>query len=405
MSRSILVLAGLSSVVIATAIVGCLSEGGTAPASAVNDSGTTNPVPVVDAQSVNEAGQLVDDPTKNPAIADSTENITYRDNLAEHPGCTTADLATRVNPDTTPSGYSAALIPGYPCAAREMKPAGVEDTNKALIILVHGNSSTPKDFLNNPEDTPEPGGVVTKVGNRLVEDGYHVFYVDFRFDKVPNETANAAKNMDHGWTVPILESLIRSLHAAYPTRKINLSGFSLGTTVIRDALRRMHHKGEAPFSYVHALHLVSGANHGVKNYGLLCGDPANPANKTMSGLCVCQMGNRENYAPTPFMSVLNGPNGAYETPCADGSTAYGQRDVCGGNRVLYTTAVHRDLPDGTLEDEFVSQRSSRLEGALDNRAITADDTSKYFFNGAFPHHYGAIRSAEGVDFAITALEQ
>jgi hypothetical protein len=408
MPRRILVLTALPFLIAASAASGCLSEGGTAPAGSTGDGGTNPnpggqpPLTTPDGGEVTiDADVPVGDPTKNDAIKDSTENITYMDDLATHPGCTTAGLDARPSIDGFPASYVPAVLPDFACAAKEFLPLN-EDVTRPVILLAHGNSSTPRDWESNEDD---PVKTVTMVANTLFNDGWHVYSADFRYDKVPVETANPAKNMDHGWTVPIFEALVRSVHKKYPTRKINVSGFSLGTTIIRDALRRMHHRGEKPFEYVHAVHLVSGANHGVKGYLTLCGGtPSNPTNKTMAGKCSCQMGNRDAYAPTPFSAVLNGPDGAYETPCADGINAYGQVNVCGLNRVIYTTAVHRDLPDGTLEDEFVSQQSAFLKGA-DNRPVAQDDTSKYFGNGAYPHHYGAIRSAEGVALAKAALER
>lgn len=408
MNRRILFLTALPLVVGAFAGIGCLSEGGTQPGGPTADGGST---PITDGGGLTtpdattiETDAAVEDPTTNDAIKDSTEYINYLDILSNHPGCTTADLATRVSADGKPANYAPAVLPDFPCAAQELVPP-VDSESKPLVILVHGNSSTPRDFYTNADD---PTKAVKQIADVLVNDSYHVFLADFRFDKVynlagENSTVNSARNMDHGWTVPILEALIRSVHKQYPNRKINMAGFSLGPTVIRDALRRMHHRGEAPFKYIHALHLVSGANHGVSTYPGLC-PSGTPSKATIAAYVACQMGNRESYNPTAFSSILNGPDGAWETPCADGLQAYGQNNVCGGNIVLYTTAVHSDKPDGTIEDQFVSQTSASLKGA-DNRAIAQDDTSGYFFNGYYAHHYGALRSQPAVDLARQALER
>lgn len=352
-----------------------------------------------------DAGAVAgDDPTQNDTIDDSSENLVYRDDLSAHPGCTTAGLESRLAVDTTPAGYTAAVIEGFPCAAKEYPRPADEDQRRALVVLVHGNSSVPGDWETAPNDPDQQ----PMIAETLVADGWHVYAADFRYDKVDDppdqSTGNPAKNFDHGWATPILEQLLRSLHEKYPSRKINLAGFSLGSTVIRDALRRMHHRGERPFEYVGALLLGSGANHGVNSYPALCGDPKNPNNKTMRGVVACQLGNRDNYVPTAFLTPLNGPEGAYETPCADGQRAYGQDGVCGGNSVHYTTVVFRDAPNGVLEDEFVSERSAALEGA-DNRTVSTVDTSGFLLNGIFAHHYGAIRSAEGVQIAREALER
>jgi pimeloyl-ACP methyl ester carboxylesterase len=406
MLRTIVAVSTLAAIG-ALAVTGCLSDSAATPDAGATDGGPTPqqdssiPPPV-------DGSDPPADPTKNESIADSKQNITYRDDLAAHPGCTTADIATRTSIDAKPAGYTAAVLPDFPCSAKEYPVPAGEDTTKPIIVLVHGNSSTPLDWEANPEDpaTGTPNG--PKIAETLVADGYHVYAADFRYDKVndPTEqgTGNAAKNFDHGWASPILERLIKSLVTKYPTRKINLAGFSLGTTIIRDALRRMHHRGEKPFEKVHSLLLISGANHGVSSFTALCNDPANPANKTMRGLVACQLGNRDNYSPTPFLTPLNGATPAIETPCADGYNAYGQANACGGNRVLYTTVVFKDQPDGTLLDEFVSERSAKLQGA-DNKTVTTVDTSTFFLNGLFKNHYGAIRSAEAVAIAKAALER
>jgi len=133
---------------------------------------------------------------------------------------------------------------------------------------------------------------------------------------------------------------------------------------------------------------LAGANHGVSTYARLCGK-----NPTMRGTVACELGSRDAYSPTDFMIPLNGSAGAYETPCSDGETAFGEGGACGGNTVQYTTVVMRDIDDGSYQDEFVSEASSHLEGA-DNRLIELTDTdeSGYFFNGLLKNHYGAARS-------------
>ena len=89
--------------------------------------------------------------------ADSTADITYLDDLGKHPGCSTAGLSARTNLDGTPASYTPAVIPGYPCAAKEYKPASGDDPSKNIVVLVHGNSSTPTDwetYVNDTAKTP-----------------------------------------------------------------------------------------------------------------------------------------------------------------------------------------------------------------------------------------------------------
>ena len=54
------------------------------------------------------------------------------------------------------------------------------------------------------------------------------------------DTENAARNIDHGWATPIAQHFIEAVAAAYPDRKLSIIGHSLGVTVTRDALRRLH---------------------------------------------------------------------------------------------------------------------------------------------------------------------
>ena len=123
----------------------------------------------------------------------------------------------------------------------------------------------------------------------------------------------------------------------------------------------------------------------------------------MRGRVACEMGARDNYSPTDFSLALNGPDHAYETPCSDGETAYGDA-ACAGHTVHYTTVVMKDITNGSYQDEFVSEASTALEGA-DNRLIELTDTddSGYFFGGLLKNHYGASRSAAARDIALEVL--
>jgi pimeloyl-ACP methyl ester carboxylesterase len=349
-------------------------------------------------------------PAGNPATNTTDEDapaqyVPYKDDLATHPGCTIEGLSTRSAADGTPAGYTAAVINGgaYKCAAKEYPVATSEDTTKPIIVLVHGNSSTPNDWETFYQDAAK----TPMISETLVADGYHVYASDVRYDMVPTDTKNnPSKNYDHGWAVPIVQSLLTNLFAQYPApRKFNIAGFSIGPTVVRDALRRMLRNGQNPFARIHSLYYASGANHGVSTYSQLCGSETAPLNGTMAGLAACQLGNRATYVLTPFESPLNGTvdDPSYDTPCSDGDTAYGQTGVCGGNAVVYTTVVFGDPDSGPLLDEFVSQASAHLNGAT-NLTVNQEEPDKYFFNGLFPHHFGSIRSAEGVAYAKQYLE-
>jgi hypothetical protein len=137
----------------------------------------------------------------------------------------------------------------------------------------------------------------------------------------------------------------------------------------------------------------------------------------MRGTVTCQMGQRNQYTETDFARPLNGPpmttdngqfGGWWETPCADGDYAYGKRGACGNHTVAYTTITMQDLPNGTQQDEFVSEHASRLyptacaNNLLDG--LNDFDTSGYFYNGYFRNHYGSVRSNAGIAKVIAALE-
>jgi dienelactone hydrolase len=313
--------------------------------------------------------------------------IEYRD-LDSHPGCTTAGL-----------GYTAAAIDGYRCAAKRYPlPAGTsEDTSAPIVILVHGNSDAPDSWEAFEDGEP-------MLAERLAARGLRVYALDLRIDRVDdpqgnNDTENAARNVDHGWAVPLAQHLVESVLEAEPDRQLALVGFSLGVTTIRDALRRIHAAGDVTlWPRLDDVVLLAGANHGVSSFARLCGK-----NPTMRGRVACEMGARDNYSPTDFSLALNGPDHAYEAPCADGETAYGDA-ACAGHRVTYTTIVMRDITNGSYQDEFVSEASTALAGA-DNRLLELTDTddSGYFFGGLLKNHYGACRSAAALDIIDEVL--
>lgn len=343
----------------------------------------------------------------------------------------TADGAGNIHPGCSTEGldYTAATIPDYPCAAKEYAfPDGVtEDTTKPIVILVHGNSDSPDGFEAYLHPDPASLGFPadTETRDQLAEllpaAGYRTITVDMRIDLVDDSPSaaggNIAKNIDHGWAVPIAQELIKQVIIANPDRKVSIVGFSLGATVVRDALRRLFAQNQDGawdinvFSRLQDVIVASGAHHGVKTFADLCGK-----NTTMSGTVTCEMGQRNTYTQTAFHEPLNGPSmfaagqafgGWYETPCADGDYAFGLRGACGGNAVQYTTITMADIESGTQQDEFVSEHASRLYPIECANNIVTDmndfDTSGYFYNGALRNHFGAVRSAAGLVHMTTAL--
>ncbi len=250
------------------------------------------------------------------------------------------------------------------------------------------------------------------LSDRLVAAGFKTYAIDMRMDKTDDpttndpKTGNPAHNMDHGWGVPIIEHFVKSVMTAFPDREISIVGFSYAPTAIRDALRRLHRDGARPFERIRTLVFASGANHGVSTFRSKCVDPASPANVTMAGKVACEMGDRTSYVPTDFEKPLNGQDGAWETPCLDGDSAFGQSGACGGHKVDYVTIVMQDPPSGALQDEFVSEASAKLKGA-DNETVSLSDKDQtnYFYNGAFKNHFGSIRSEAGLTKIMNALQR
>lgn len=338
-----------------------------------------------------DSGDTVEyDEDSYPVVEDA---IDYRD-LSSHPGCDTAGLS-----------YTPASISGFDCAAKEY--VGSEDTSLPVVILIHGNSDTPYSWeAYDSGGACDPAGATegeAMLAEQLSDAGYRVIALDMRTDLVDdpasnNNTENAAKNMDHGWGTPLAQSLIGAVLDAYPDRQISIIGFSFGVTVARDAVRRLALNDEVDiFPRIDDMVLLAGANHGVSSYAL-CN-----VNPTMRGEVACEMGDRAAYSPTEFLTPLNGPDGAWETPCGDGATAWG-RPICGDNVVDYTTIVMEDLAKGEQQDLFVSEASSALLGA-DNQNISLNDfdESNYFFCGAFKNHYGAARSDAALSIILDRL--
>jgi hypothetical protein len=343
-----------------------------------------------------------------------------------HPGCSIGGLS-----------YAPASIPGFVCAAKQYPfPSGVsEDPAKPIVVLVHGNSDVPaswEKFLHpDPASLEFPADMAMReqLAERLPALGYRTIAVDLRFDLVDDPAdpggeptspvGNTPKNMDHGWATPLAQELIKRVIEANPDRELAIVGLSLGVTVARDALRRLYVEYRTgawdrnPFEQVRDVVLGSGGNHGVSTYAAYCG-----SNTTMRGIAACQFGQRNTYTQVPFHRPLNGPpmpteagefGGWYETPCADGDYAFGERGACGGHAVRYTTITMRDLEDGTQQDPFVSEHSSRLYPTACARNVITElsdfDTSGYFLNGFFRNHYGSVRSEAGIRHVLDALAE
>lgn len=416
-----------------------------------------------DSWAITDAPEMAEITT--PERQDQTNYLNYDGHyrpLSNHPGCFTTNLYydkgntsgttpyTDGNNDGKWTGATAfggpnaatnfidgklAVIPGYPCAAKEYTQTN-EDTSKPIVILVHGNSTRPhtwEKFLlpagtqpttsfENVQFTADTKERL-QLAEKLIAARYRVYAVDFRTDIVTSidpsansSTQNSSGNIDHGWSTPILQSLIKAVMKEYPNRKVAIIGHSLGVSVVRDALRRLYvehvqNKADSlnPFPHVSHVILGSGANHGVSTYdpalGALCAN-----NKTMRGTIVCEMGSRSNYVQTYFHKPLNGPRDLFSTPCADGDYAFGKTGQCEGNVVKYYTITMTDKEKGTnYQDLYVSEAASRMDmdGCVTNKLTTLSDydTSGYFNKGFIANHFGSLRSEAGMSLALQYLAQ
>jgi pimeloyl-ACP methyl ester carboxylesterase len=381
--------------ILVLAIQACSSAQEPAATTPTADSGTSAPIATLDANADDGSKPIEPDAAKpDAAPAEAVvpaDAIPYRA-LSGHPGCTTAGLA-----------YPPAAIPGYSCAAKAYLPAA-DNPLKPIVLLVHGNSSTPADFERFPSGGPP------MLAERLTAEGYRAYAVDLRIDLNDDSPSdNPAKNVDHGWATPIVQHFVESVMAAHPSREISIVGFSFGVTVTRDALRRLQAAGKKPFERIHDLVFLAGSNHGVSTYRNLCGK-----NPSMRGRVACELGDRTTYSPTLFLAALNGLSGATEMPCLDGDHIFETAGACGGHAVEYTTIVMKDVVSSSqFQDELTSEDSARLgrpsdvsaNGALVNRTVDLvdSDPSGYFYNGLFHNHYGALRSQVALTAIMAAL--
>ncbi len=287
-------------------------------------------------------------PTKNEGNKDV---IPYRD-LATHPGCTVAGLDTR-----TASAYVPATIPGYKCAAKAY-PLPNEDKTKPIVLLMHGNSSTPGDWEKFPADKAD---ALPMLADRLVAQNYRVLAVDVRYDKVDDPHADKQDRVTpvstsiHGWAVPIPPALHRLGDHGVPRSRI-VTRRVLGRPPPSRATRSAASiaRARSPSSTSRISCSRPGSHHGVSSFRALCGTNPHDARQDSPASSATAPPSR----PPSSSRRSTARGGAWETPCADGDTAYGQKGVCGTHKVTYTTVVMKDVKEGTYQDEFVSEGSS-----------------------------------------------
>lgn len=454
----ILKLFGYCILLLSLAVTSCeLTQGYDEP---VDDSDTPtdttddNPIIDVNLAKIKDASEMIDDGTGNPLKASFAGK--YRDDLENHPGCIKRDSYDSntgiwtpllgANEATVAEGIPAD-IEGYNCAAKEYTVT--EDTSKPIVILVHGNSDSPNCweewYLSIGPGGFAPGdgtgGIGTstttfsgftftvettmrkQLASRLVEQGYRTIAVDFRIDRIAaqegySQVDNYYLNFDHGWAVPILQQLITAVIKNNPDRQISLVGHSLGSTIIRDAIRRnfvAFAEGKTgavnPLPRIKDIVLLHPANHGVANYETNCG-----VYSSMQGTASCELGDRNDFTPTYFIKPLNGQDDAFVSPCGDGLHAYGGNaliennidSLCKDNTIQYTTITMKDAitSAGKLRDEFVTEDSAKLNSEYcENIVLGLDDydPSGYYFGGRLANHYAAVRSEKGIETVISTL--
>ncbi len=399
----------------------------------------------------------------------------YRDDLPRHPGCLPrasydgALFLNRGNQAEVPPGLpvqsvdpqSPAYLIDYPCAAKayQMPTGTAVDPAKPVVILVHGGMASPnswEEFVDPAliDVNPDLAGTQLRSANsfeftadsapremfahKLLTQGFQVYAADFRSDRVrelvgANPDASTDDpgfgdgfgSVDHGWSVPLVQALIKAVMLTHTRQQIALVGHGLGATVARDALRRLYKEfrdGRStlnPYPRVNHVVLASGFFHGLAGATYCCTNFA-----TMLGTRGCELGDLHASAPTPFMMTLNGPEDLFSVPCADGYSAYGDENACDGHTVLYTTLGMTDIGDQT-QDEEGNQQTTRLNvdrytigpngqlsvteaNCVDNRVLSlADfDSSGYFFEvhpGYLANHFGSIRSDEGMALILARL--
>ena len=132
---------------------------------------TSNVDPTSDAGTGEASAAIAGDPTKNEANKDAIPYRVARRPSGLHDRRPRYAQGERVRPAT---------IPGYKCAAKAY-PLVNEDAKKPIVLLMHGNSSTPADWEKFPADKAD---ALPMLADRLSAQGFRVLAVDFRYDKV-----------------------------------------------------------------------------------------------------------------------------------------------------------------------------------------------------------------------------
>ena len=176
------------------------------------------------------------------------------------------------------------------------------------VIFLHGNNDTPFATACNPY------GRIQALAQYLADNGYSTSelwglgYEGDQCDLGTNPTRRSSIAHSNQANVPDLRRFVRAVMAYTGARQVDIVGHSLGVTLAREWMRQ-----DLAYLQVRRLVAIDGPNHGIINCSP---DPATNYYQlpTQGGFTpsseVCQ----ELGSPgTPFLRLLNGPGGIFET--------------------------------------------------------------------------------------------
>jgi pimeloyl-ACP methyl ester carboxylesterase len=226
------------------------------------------------------------------------------------------------------------------------------------VIFLHGNNDTPFPTACNPVY-----GHIQRLAQYLADNGYSpgelwgLGYQGDRCDVNADQTQRSRIAHTNQANVPDLRRFVRAVLDYTGAKQVDIVGHSLGVTLAREWMRQ-----DLAYLKVRRLVAIDGPNHGIIN----CSPsplnywqaPALGAFTPASEVCQ-ELGSPD----TPFLRLLNGPGGAFET--------------LGPTKVLVirnadTSFVYFALQDGVLApvpaiDSFGKptdfSRSASLKGA------------------------------------------
>ncbi len=198
----------------------------------------------------------------------------------------------------------------------------IEDASLKKPVIGFGAAGpvtrTPVIFLHGNNDTPfptacSPFGRVQALAQYLADNGYATSelwalgYEGDQCDLAADQTRRSSIAHTNQANVPDLRRFVRAVLAYTGARQVDIVGHSLGVTLAREWMRQ-----DLAYLKVRRLVAIDGPNHGIINCSP---EPANYFQLAAAGGFtpsseVCQELGSPN---TPFLRLLNGPGGAFET--------------------------------------------------------------------------------------------